>query len=484
MTDLVLIHPNSRGAYGTLTLTDLPAVEPPLWCRLIAGYCLDRGWDVKIVDAEAEHLSPFEVAARVARIEPKLVVVVATGHQPSASTQAMPAAGSTLRALTIIAQGTRTLLVGGHVSALPERSLREEHCDYVCEGEGPATVHALLAELSLPMPHLDRVPGLWYRQGDAFVSTPRAPLVPVEQLRGDAWGLLPMDRYRAHNWQCFEGSSRQPYAAIYTTLGCPFSCSFCCINAPFGKPSYRTRDPAEVVAEIVALHDAYGVKTFKVIDEMFVLNKRHVEQICRGLAALPYADELNLWAYARVDTVDRVDLELMRRAGFRWLAIGIEAADGAVRDGADKSMTEADIVYAVATVQSYGINVLGNFIFGLPGDDEATMAATLRMAKRLRCEFANFYSAMAYPGSQLYGLAAPEHLPHSWAGYAQHGPECTPLHTGKIPGDEVLRFRDKAFDEYFSDVRYHSLVLNKFGPNAADQVQSMLGHRLERRILA
>jgi anaerobic magnesium-protoporphyrin IX monomethyl ester cyclase len=333
------------------------------------------------------------------------------------------------------------------------------------------------------MPHWERVPGLWYRVNDGgYVSTPRAPLLTLDQLRGDAWGLLPMDRYRAHNWQCFDGSPRQPYAAIYTSLGCPYSCSFCCINAPFGKSSYRMRDPQEVIAEVVALHDTYGVSTFKVIDEMFVLNRRHVEAICRGLAALPYAHELNLWAYARIDTVDRVDLALMRRAGFRWLALGIEAADGAVRDGADKTMLEADIVTAVATVQSHGINVIGNFIFGLPGDDLRTMAATLRLAMRLRCEFANFYSAMAYPGSQLYATAEPMLLPASWSGYAQHGPDCLPLHTGKVSGRDVLAFRDTAFDEYFRSKAYLSMVTERFGLTVAAQITEMLSHRLERRV--
>ena len=42
-----------------------------------------------------------------------------------------------------------------------------------------------------------------------------------------------MDRYRAHNWHCFGGIDRQPYAALYTTLGCPYRCTFCCIQAPF-----------------------------------------------------------------------------------------------------------------------------------------------------------------------------------------------------------------------------------------------------------
>ena len=64
-----------------------------------------------------------------------------------------------------------------------------------------------------------------------------------------------------------EPDARQPYASIHTSLGCPYRCTFCCINAPFGVNRYRMRSPKTVVAEIDDLHRTYGVKTFKIIDD-------------------------------------------------------------------------------------------------------------------------------------------------------------------------------------------------------------------------
>ena len=68
---------------------------------------------------------------------------------------------------------------------------------------------------------------------------------------------------------------------------------------------------------------------------------------------------------------------------------------------------------------------------GLPEDDLETMQATLDMAMELNCEFGNFYSAMAYPGSPLYALALRNGwpLPEKWSGYSQHSVDALPLPT-------------------------------------------------------
>ena len=486
--DLLLINPGGREKTYQQLAGDLTAIEPPLWCRLIAGYILDRGFSVEIIDSEAESLGVDALAEAVAARAPRLAAMVVFGHQPSASTQQMAAAGEACAAIKAGAPEQPLIILGGHVSALPERTLAEEAVDYACNGEGPVTVHGLLRALSDDNPDFGAVDGLVWREGGAIRCNSPAPLLTDMDgdLHGNAWHLLPMDRYRAHNWQCFgDLGARRPYASIYTSLGCPYRCSFCCINAPFGTNRYRMRGPAAVVAEIDMLYRDHGVKTFKIIDEMFVLNDRHVREICAGLAAKPYAGELNIWAYARVDTVKPEILGLLREAGLRWLALGIESGSAHVRDGADKSFSQDDIREIVRLIQKAGINVIGNFIFGLPDDDMATMRETLDLARELNCEFANFYSAMAYPGSPLYthaletGLA----LPASWSGYSQHSFDCHPLPTEHIGADAVLRFRDDAFHEYFAAKRYLDMATQKFGVETRRHIERMAEARLPRALL-
>lgn len=467
MTDVVLINPGAaRTIYQNLS-DDLSAIEPPAWVRMIAGWLKDHGYDVAIIDQDAMRWTPEQVADHVKKLDPWLVAIVVSGQQPSASTQQMTGASALAKAI----QGVPKIMVGNHPSALPHRTFLEEDVDYVCNGEGPRTIAGLLDGMAL-----DKVPGLVWEGG----SNPPAPLIDVDDLHGDVWGELPIGLYRAHTWQCMDGSPRSPYASIYTTLGCPFACSFCMINVFQHSNTYRRRTPHKVVEQIDHLHRHYGITTLKIADEMFVLDKRHYLPICEGLAALPYAAQLNIWAYARIDTIRPETLGIMRKAGIRWLALGIESGSAHVRNGAEKTLNDDDIRDAVRAIQSAGINVIGNFIFGLPDDTRESMQATLRLAKDLNCEFANFYSAMAYPGSRLFDEAKPEDLPTSWSGYSQHSYDTTPLPTATLTAREVLTFRDSAFQSYFTDEKYLSLIDKKFGSAAVHEIVRMTQKKLPR----
>jgi anaerobic magnesium-protoporphyrin IX monomethyl ester cyclase len=491
--DVVLINPGGREKIYQQLGVALTAVEPPLWCRLIAGYLRDRGVNLRIIDSEAEEWGVEAVARCTADLKPRLIAVIVFGHQPSASTQMMSGASELCRTLKAEMSDTPLIIVGGHVSALPERTIREEAVDFACKGEGAVTIMQLIEALRMAEREdwhetdWSAIQGLIWRDNQNIRVNPVAPLITNldEDLHGMVWDLLPMKRYRAHNWQCFGSpDTRMPYASIYTSLGCPYKCSFCCINAPFDANRYRMRKPERVVAEVNHLYKKYRVKTFKIVDEMFVLNERHVLAICDGLAELGYADQLNFWAYSRVDTVKPHMLEKLRRGGIRWLALGIESGSKHVRDGADKRLKYEDIIGIVREIQKSGINVIGNFIFGLPDDTVETMRETLELAKELNCEFANFYSAMAYPGSPLYESAVANNwaLPETWSGFSQHSYDCQPLPTEFVSAAEVLRFRDSAFGEYFGNSKYLDMVAQRFGWDTRHEITEMTKHKLRRKL--
>jgi radical SAM superfamily enzyme YgiQ (UPF0313 family) len=176
-------------------------------------------------------------------------------------------------------------------------------------------------------------------------------------------------------------------------------------------------------------------------------------------------------------------LKRMKQAGINWVAYGIESASETVRKGVAKKLRKDTIVKAVEMTRAAGIHIIGNFIFGLPEDDLETMRETLDMAKVLNLEYVNFYTAMAYPGSQLYFDALREgvKLPAKWHGYAQFGYETLPLPTKHLSTAEVLRFRDQAFEEYFTNPRYIEMVREKFGTKAVEHIQEMLKHKLRRK---
>ena len=191
---------------------------------------------------------------------------------------------------------------------------------------------------------------------------------------------------------------------------------------------------------------------------MFVLNPKQVTDICDEIQKEGLGNKLNFWAYARIDTLnDDEMLKKMLKSGFKWLALGIESSSKHVRDGVVKGRFDNfDIEAIVKKVRDMGFYVGANYIFGLPDDTLDTMKETLDLSLRINSEWSNFYSAMAYPGSQLYSYAKSKKLilPDNengpgWIGYSQHAYESLPLPTETLKGSTVLDFRDKAFNIYF-----------------------------------
>lgn len=483
--DVVLINPGNRKQVYQGLGKDYSAVEPPFWIAVIAAYLRNKKYSVAIIDSNAENITPAETAKKVKELNPRLSAVIVYGSQPSASTQNMTIAGEICRALKENTSG-KVSIGGLHPSALPRRTIEEECVDFVIEGEGPYTLTGLVDILRSGKTDYSEVPGLWYRKDKVIMNNPRAPLIRDldEILPVAAWDLLPMQKYKAHNWHCFDHiDERTPYAAIYTSLGCPYSCIFCCINALFGKPGIRYRSPELVVEEIALLSKKYGVKNIKIVDELFVLDENHYMKIVELL--LEKKLNLNFWVYARVDTVKPENLSKMKKAGINWIALGIESADPGVRDNAKKRMRVRDIEGVVRAIQGAGIRVIGNFIFGLPSDTLESMRQTLDLAKELNCEFVNFYSAMAYPGSKLYEIAVKENwqLPGVWHAFSQHSCQTLPLPTNYISAKEVLKFRDDAFHEYFGNPVYLNMLRDKFGNKVRTHIEEMAKIRLKRRLL-
>lgn len=475
--DLLIIKPGAQNKlYGVLS-ESLSGLEPPLWAALLAAFIRNKGFKVQIIDSEIEleHLVPA-----IIKFQPKLIAVVVSGTNPSASTMNMIGARIILEEIKKIDSNLSTILIGLHPSALPEKTLIEEQVHMVCEGEGFYTLLDLLSGASYK-----DTKGLWYREGSQIISNPRAELLDLNELPMPAWDLLPMNKYRAHNWHCFGRiDERSQYGVIYTSLGCPFYCSFCCINAIFGEHKIRFRDPKKVIMEIDYLVKNYGIKNLKIIDEMFDLNENHVIELCDLIIDRNY--DLNVWAYARVDTINEKKLEKMKQAGIDWLAIGFESGNKKIRNDISKgNFNDRRIKEVVKMIRNVGIYIIGNFIFGFPHDTLETMQETLDLAKEVNCEYANFYVVIPYPGSKLYkeSLANNIPLPESWLAYSQFNYETQPVSTEYLTATEILRFRDNAFQEFYSSSHYQEMILKKFGEKTLQHVKDMLKYRLKRRLL-
>ena len=507
--DVLFINPgNAKKIYQDLA-EDYSAIETPTWSLLLAQSCRSVGYDVGILDINAERLCNTVAIERIRNLNPRLICFVVYGQNPNSGTVNM--SGTVALASDIKKSGINIPIsvVGSHVQSLPYETLtQEEDIDIIFANEGVYALRNLLEIKNLhDTEQLSNVRGIGYmKDGEAFL-TPPEKVVPQDRmdidLPGYAWDLLPykehpLDLYRAPMWHAeYVQENRFPYAALYTSLGCMFKCSFCMINIlnrddndPIGVASnyagMRFWSPEFIIKEFDKLYDM-GVRTLRISDEMFLLNKKYYAPLCNMLKERGYGDKLNMWAYSRIDTVRKPEnLKLVREAGIKWLCLGIESGDKNVRLQVTKGKFEdVDIREVVKMVHDADIEIIGNYLFGLPGDDYTSMNKTFDLSLEL-CTLAwNAYAAMALPGSSLYkeAVESGHKMPDDYAGYSFHSYNTQPLPTEHLTPPEILKFRDEAWLKYHTYEPFLQKVENKHGKIARDNIEDMTKISLKRRIL-
>jgi len=484
--DIVLVNVGGtrKQVYQDLSKV-FSAIDTPFWAALTAGYLRNKGFKVDILDANALNLDFDETVEALVTAKPKNIAIVCYSQQANVSAPIMVAVGQLCRKIKNKMPETKLILTGWHPSALPERTLREEECDILVKGEGFRSLADLLSGKNY-----SQIPGLWWKDGTEIKHGLAAENIKdlTAELPDVAWDLLPMDRYRAFSWMCLRDfSERTKFASIFTSLGCPYKCSFCAIHATYGEHKIRYWSPEWVLKQIDILVQNYGVRHINMHDELFVFNPKHYIPIAHGLIERGY--NLNINAFARVDVLAKTNIETLmtlKKAGFHWLKLGIETGNTLIRANVGKDAYGLDAVRtAVTKAHSVGIDFCANFMFGLPGDDYNTMQDTLNLALELMPAFPSFFCAMAIPGSDLYQEAVAKNisLPETWLGYASQGYNFKPLPTEHLTAAQVLEFRDYAFDTYFKNPKYLKMIETKFGAEAKEHIKEMTAIKLKRQLL-
>ena len=498
--DILFVHPNaSKKIYQGLS-SEHSAIEPPIWAAMLANHVRSVGYSARILDAEAERLNYETAAKEIDYINPRIVCFVVYGQQPSAGTQNMTGATATADALKKLNGDHRVLFVGPHVSALPIETLKTEpSIDMVCLNEGVFTISNLIRS-DLKAENLRNINGLAFRDGDQIIRNDPERLVKRTELEhvlpGMAWDLLPdISKYRTAGWHSWSNNSdKSPFGALYTSLGCPYRCSFCMINiinrtdnsdnvSSQNSNVFRWWNPEFIIKEFDKMAEL-GIKNVKIADELFVLNPRHFMKICELLIERDYG--FNIWAYSRIDTCKPEYLDTLKKAGVNWLGLGIENPDTVLRKEIHKDGFKEVRIYDIMNyMRNSGINIGANYIFGLPNDTQESMQNTLDFALSNLTEMTNMYCAMAYPGSPLY-LQAQKNgtvLPSSYEGYSQHSYLTQNLPTDKLSAADILKFRDKAWMKYHTNPEYHKLLANKFGSRSVDNLKETTKITLKRKLL-
>ena len=422
-----LISSSAKQSYQKLSET-YSAIEPPTWALLLAQSCRSIGYKVSIIDANAERLSDSEILSRIEKQKPKVICFVVYGNNVNAGTASMSGAVQLANFLKKENVKPKISFIGSHVQALPIETLKKEkNIDIVFTNEGVYALRNLLKLNDFSSDKLKNINGIAYRDfGKIKINLPEK-VVPTEKmdidLPGYAWDLLPykdkpFDLYRSPMWHAeYDFAKRSPYASLQTSLGCVFKCDFCMINLinrndseELGVASkysnMRFWSPDFIIKEFDKLIEM-GVQTIRIVDEMFLLNPKYYIPLCEKLAERNKDDKLRMWSYSRIDTIKRPEiLKLVRKAGIKWICLGIESGDKSVRlEVAKGNFEDVDVRTIIKKVHEADINVMANYIFGLPGDTSETMKKTFDLSLELCTAGWNTYAAMALPGSQLYKSA-------------------------------------------------------------------------------
>lgn len=507
--DICFVNPNSNNKNYQSLSNRYSAIETPTWSLLLAESCRSVGFKVSILDCLAENLTDKQTLDRLSRTKPKLICLVVYGQNVNAGSTNMHGASRLANYLKKNNRELKISLIGSHVQALPKETMENEKSfDFAFTNEGVYALRNVLRS-NLEFEKLKKINGLILRDPKSFDIIFSGPekVVPTERmdidLPGYAWDLLPykekpFDLYRSPMWHAeYLENNRSPYAAIQTSIGCQFKCEFCMINIvnkndteEIGIASnynkMRFWSPNFIIKEFDKLFK-YGVKTIKITDEMFLLNRKYYVEICKLLAERNLNDEFKFWAYSRIDTVrDPETLGLVRKAGIKWLCLGIESGNKEIRLEVTKGRFEdVDIEKIVRQIEQADINVMANYIYGLPLDSKDTIQETFELSKKLCTLGWNTYPAMALPGSKLYFEAKKNNLtiPKEYSEYSFHSYDTVSMKTKYLRMSDVIRLRDEKFIEYHSNENFLEKIEKKFGKIARNNIISMNKIRLKRKAI-
>ncbi len=277
--------------------------------------------------------------------------------------------------------GMTTVFGGVGASFLWEHLLTHHpEVDFVVVGEGERTIVALLACLATADTRgLQRIGGLARRVDGRPQTTPCAP--PEAEL-----DRLP------------DPARHFAFQHVALTRGCPSACRFCGSPAIWDR-RVRFHSATGFVDRLERLVKR-GVRFFYFSDDTFTLRKDLVVAVCREILARRL--DIEWAAISRVDTVDARVLAWMRRAGCIQISYGVESGNADIRAYLGKRIQTRDIESAFALTTRYGILPRAYFIYGCPGESDATVQETLELIRVIKPLDAIFYILTLFPGTALY----------------------------------------------------------------------------------
>jgi anaerobic magnesium-protoporphyrin IX monomethyl ester cyclase len=411
----------------------------PLGIAYIAAVLEKNGYTVKVMDLVVQKTGNEEMYRMISEFDPDV-----TGF--SAVTPAVNGAYAMAKKLKEKNPEMITIIGGPHCTAMPEECL-QKNIDFVMLGESEETIIEFLENTGDP----SRVAGIAYRKdGETVYTAPRNYIKDLDSIPFPARHLFPpLSFYKGQEAL----GSRTPVGSIITSRGCPYSCNFC-FKAVFGN-IFRARSAENVVAEWEYLVKELKVKEIAIVDDCFTTDIGRVHRICDEIIKRKLKVRWCCPNGIRVDLGDLDMLKKMKKAGCYRVALGIESGSQKVLDAIGKHITLERIEQTVINCRKAGIKTMGFYMLGNLCETRQTMEETIRFAKRVMTDYAQFLIALPYPGSGLYNEIARNGrlLLTDWDQYGQYEGLAS-FEYGEITPALLEEMGRKARKEYYFSARY------------------------------
>lgn len=407
------------------------------------------GFEVEYVDGINQRLSWQEFTRSMSEFKPDLVAM-------ETKTPIVRTHWQIIDQLKKDFPETSFALMGDHLSFAPEESLKNSQVDFVLVG-GDYDVSLLKVARHLENDK-NRLPeGVWYRDEDDVKNTGNFELLP------NLDDLPFIDRHLTKWWLYGEAYLHHPCTYMMWGRGCyPGKCSFCVWASNFWVCKPRLRSVKNVLGEIEMLVDTIHIKEIFDDTDTGTWNNRWLNNLCNGLIERGLSEKVYISCNSRADNLTREACQLMKKAGFRLLKVGLESGSDATLKRISKGETVAQIRQGVKNAKDAGLNVLLTIMVGYPWETEEDAQATLKLAKELMLykthagDSLQASAVVPYPGTPLYFEA----LENDWFQIDPHNYEALdmsfPPLKSPIGAEKVMEYCDRLWS-----IHKHPLFIMK-----------------------
>ncbi len=432
-------------------------IFPSLPLLQLAAWVRQHGFPIGYIDLHAENLFPKDAGPRVAEFRPDIVAL-------TAKTLGWPAVIEIAQMVKAKFPNALVVVGGPHLSIYPKESLTWDCFDLAVVGDGEETFLEICERVE-EGGSLDDIAGTCVRKdGEVVMNPARAVPKDIDKYPMPAWDLVDVNRYH-----CL--TLLKPFATMVTTRGCPWHCGYC---SQVYSDKLRFRAPELVVDEMEMLVKDHGVREIVMFDETFTIGKKRMRKFSEEILRRNLKVKFNI--RARVDTVDREVLELLKRAGLRSIHMGVEAGTDRVLKIMNKQITREQTERAFRIAREVGIETRGYFMVGYYDASPQDIEEMINFSASLGLDWASYSVATALPATDLYRIAQERGYVDGdfWRRYTINGGGPIPqLETETFTAERLRQYRTKAYLNFYLRPDLIRRKLSK--SEGRDELMEMLG---------